>query len=344
MRIAIAVAAVAAVVSLVPFAVRSLGRQVEVAKSAPPTSLSQHSLDLAAALDKEPCDRSRVVELCEAVLRDGEPRYCLTRSDQFFDKCGDFWRLRWLTYESHKRLSEWDAAVAEASKLVDYNPDDSDYRWWRGIAYAEKGDFAHAAEDYEQAIAIKPQITSIPFNLADAYRHLGRPCDGVFPLEELAYFHPEGAANARRRLAQLYDDPRCSDRRGTGQATIPYREGSRGLRSKVTINGVDAGEFVIDTGASTVAIGPERAKKLGLYYEGWPVERAKTASGITSARIGYLDEVEVQGVSARHVQCAVIDGLAAEDGLLGLSFLALFDMTTDKTKHVLQLVDHRAQP
>jgi hypothetical protein len=63
-------------------------------------------------------DRQKIVQLCDALLRDGEPRYCLTRSEAFFTRCGDFWRLRWLTYEAHKRLSGWDPAIAEVTRLI----------------------------------------------------------------------------------------------------------------------------------------------------------------------------------------------------------------------------------
>jgi tetratricopeptide (TPR) repeat protein len=114
------------------------------------------------------------------LLRDGEPRRCLTRAEAFFTRCGECWRLRWATHAAHKRLSEWDPAIADATGLVAQFPDDRDDRIWRGLAYAEKGDTLHAVADYEQALAIEPRLADVPFNLADAYRKLGRPCDGTF--------------------------------------------------------------------------------------------------------------------------------------------------------------------
>jgi predicted aspartyl protease len=47
-------------------------------------------------------------------------------------------------------------------------------------------------------------------------------------------------------------------------------------------------------------------------------------------------------VRARHVECAVIDDLVGPEGLLGLSFLARFEMHADPSKGVLTLVDRRA--
>jgi len=321
---------------------RTVERSASVVEKAAGPAMSEQAAALSAALDKEPCDRGKIVQLCESLLRDGEPRLCLTRSEAFFTRCGEFWRLRWATYAAHKQLSEWDPAIADATGLVTQFPDDRDYRIWRGLAHAEKGDTLHAVADYEQALAIEPRLADVPFNLADAYRKLGRPCDGIFPLEQLSFYNPERDANARRRLRELYDDPQCSDRMGTGKATLRFGSGARRVTSKVTLNGATPANLIVDTGASTVVLGGQLAARLGLRYDQWPARRAATAGGLRDVRIGYLDEVTVQGVSARHVECAVTNDLVGAEGLLGLSFLARFEMHSDPSKGVLTLVDRRA--
>jgi aspartyl protease family protein len=321
---------------------RTVEKSASVVEKAAAPVMSEKTAELSAALDREPCDRGKIVQLCESLLRDGEPRQCLTRAEAFFTRCGDFWRLRWATYAAHKGLSEWDPAIADATGLVTQFPDDRDYRIWRGLAYAEKGDTLHAIADYEQALAIEPRLADVPFNLADAYRKLGRPCDGIFPLEQLSFYNPERDANARRRLRELYDDPQCSDRLGTGKATLRFGSGARRVTSKVTLNGATPANLIVDTGASTVVLGSQLAARLGLRYDQWPARRAATAGGLRDVRIGYLDEVTVQGVSARHVECAVTEDLVGAEGLLGLSFLARFEMHSDPSKGILTLVDRRA--
>lgn len=313
-----------------------------VKQAAPPVVMSGKTGELSVALDKEPCDRQKIVQLCDSLLGDGQPRVCLTRAEAFFARCGEFWRLRWPTYAAHKQLSEWDAAIADASRLVTQFPDDHDYLVWRGLAYVDKADLPHAISDYEQAIAIEPRLTDVPFNLADAYRDVGRPCDGIFPLEQLSFYNPDRDDNARRRLRQLYDDPKCADRMGTGKATIRFGSRARRVTSKVTINQAQPAELIVDTGASTVLLSAPLATRLGLPYDQWPVQRAVTAGGVREVRIGYLEEVTVQGVSARHVECAVTDDMPGVEGLLGLSFLARFEMHTDPGKGILTLVDRRA--
>jgi aspartyl protease family protein len=223
-RLFLTAALLLAVAAAVPFGYRAVKTKID---SGEPLTFSAKLAPLYDSLEKEPCNRDKIVPFCDELIAEGEPRYCLKRADAFFAKCGEFLRLRWLTYESHKRLSEFDAAISEATRLVDAYPDDKDYRWWRGIAYESKGDFAKAAEDYEQAIAIEPRLTGIPFNLAMAYQKLGRPCDGIFPLEQLTFHHPDRAENARRRLAELYDDPRCREhlaRHPARRRLEPHRE------------------------------------------------------------------------------------------------------------------------
>lgn len=321
---------------------RVVEKSASVAEKTTAPVMSEETTALSAAIDKEPCDRAKIVPLCDSLIRDGEPRLCLTRADAFFTRCGDYWRLRWATYAAHRQLSEWEPAIAEATALVTQFPDDRDYRIWRGLAYAEKGDTLHAVADYEQALAIEPKLGDVPFNLADGYRKLGRPCDGIFPLEQLAFYYPDRDANARRRLRELYDDPQCSDRMGTGKATLRFGTGARRVTSRVTLNGTASADLIVDTGASTVVLGRPLAARLGLHYDQWPARRATTAAGLRDVRIGYLDSVTVQGVSARHVECAVIEDLVGPEGLLGLSFLARFEMHADPSKGVLTLVNRRA--
>src|SRR3954467_2440216 len=46
------------------------------------------------------------------------------------------------------------------------------------------------------------------------------------------------------------------------------------------------------------------AARLGLRHDQRPARRAATAGGLRDVRFGYREEVTVQGVSARHVECA----------------------------------------
>ena len=165
---------------------------------------------LVDALEKEPCDKGRLVKLLDEMVGAGDYRGTLSRADTFFQKCGDLPRARWLTYEAHKRLSEYDAAVAEATKLIDSDRYDRDFWWWRGNAYTLKGDHEKALADFQEVQKLCPTCT-VGWQIADATEKLGRPCEGIAALEQVATNHPDARDidQLRRRIALLQERPDC---------------------------------------------------------------------------------------------------------------------------------------
>ncbi len=88
-----------------------------------------------------------------------------------------------------------------------------------------------------------------------------------------------------------------------------------------TINGLTF-NFLVDTGASAVAMHREDARRLGLNYrlEGAPVY-VGTASGRAQAFRISLDRVQVGEITLRNVEGYVIEGGGGGHILLGMSFL-----------------------
>ncbi|MFT3769364.1 MAG: aspartyl protease family protein [Minicystis sp.] len=283
---------------------------------------------LSEQLDKEPCDRRKIIELGETMLRAGDGRGTLKRSEAFLQKCGDYPRLRWLTYEAHKQLSEWDQATAEATKLIESSPYDADYFGWRGIVYEQKGDLDHAAEDFRQAIVLKPRLGDLPINLANIYEKQGKPCDAVFPLEQVVYHHPDArnVGAIRARIDDLLAKGGCASMAGEGRAQIKVNPGESVLRVTARLGGKENGTFVIDTGASYVTITQSLADRIKADTNRAPKVMLQTANGARTGHIVVLETVEVQGVKAARVPAVVVDDLGGVDGLLGLSFLSRFDL------------------
>ncbi|MBH8579219.1 TIGR02281 family clan AA aspartic protease [Halomonas pacifica] len=83
-------------------------------------------------------------------------------------------------------------------------------------------------------------------------------------------------------------------------------------------------EFMIDTGASYVALSEELAERLGLAVgaSAW----FQTASGRSRGYLTTLDEVALGGLSARRVRGAINPGMSPDLALLGMSFLNHFDI------------------
>jgi len=79
---------------LSPTIYRSASKKLTDIRDGAPAIYKGKLAPLAEALDKEPCDRRKIVDFCDELLAEGEPQYCLVRADRFFAQCGDYVRLR----------------------------------------------------------------------------------------------------------------------------------------------------------------------------------------------------------------------------------------------------------
>ena len=289
------------------------------------------------SLGEVSCDRVNVLKQCNDLILSGKSRSCLVLSDEFFKKCGNYDELHTYRNIAARHLSEWNTALESANQLIEAYRDNANPHWVRGSTYEEKGDFRLAVEDFEQSLALMPAAIQPPFQLANLYQRLGEPCSGISPLEQYSYYHPDQSENANRILKKLYSDPKCSTMRGNGKAKIHISQEGRSITSKAVINGVHSGKFIIDTGASLMALSSNFAKKIGIDYHKWPVRMMGTANGAANGYFGYLDHVAIQGVEARHIQTVVLNELADVDGLLGLSFLSRFKIEMDAEQGYISL-------
>lgn len=82
---------------------------------------------------------------------------------------------------------------------------------------------------------------------------------------------------------------------------------------------------LVDTGATTVALTPDDARRAGVDLEMLVYNRdVNTAQGVTQAAAVVLDHVSVAGAEIDHVQALVVPhGLSAS--LLGMSYLGRLD-------------------
>lgn len=99
--------------------------------------------------------------------------------------------------------------------------------------------------------------------------------------------------------------------------------------SNGSINGA-AVRFLVDTGATLIALNGSQARRLGIDFKkhGKPIP-ISTASGNT---LGYritLDRVKVGDIELFSVEAAVLDGSEPHEALLGMSFLGRLEMQND---------------
>jgi len=95
-------------------------------------------------------------------------------------------------------------------------------------------------------------------------------------------------------------------------------------------------KFLIDTGATNVAMSAKDARKLGIQYrlDGTPV-KTHTASGIANAWAIELKTVQLGQLKERNVQGIVIDGDYPRHVLLGMAFLNRMKVEKEGNKMII---------
>ncbi len=102
------------------------------------------------------------------------------------------------------------------------------------------------------------------------------------------------------------------------------KEGDGHFWATAYVNGEPV-KFLVDTGASLVALSLRDARKIGLDTDKLEQNaEVRTAAGRVKAAITTINRIEIDGVTVKNVQAVIIDkGL--EHSLLGMSFLNRLD-------------------
>jgi aspartyl protease family protein len=96
-------------------------------------------------------------------------------------------------------------------------------------------------------------------------------------------------------------------------------------RTTGVVNGFSV-DFLVDTGAFTVALNGATARRLGLdFYRGERIP-ITTASGYDMGYKITLDSIQIEGIKLYNVAGVVIDGPEPRVALLGMSFLGQLDI------------------
>jgi len=116
---------------------------------------------------------------------------------------------------------------------------------------------------------------------------------------------------------------------------VRVMQDAQGLyRYEGKING-HAVNFVIDTGASIVALSSVTAEKIGLNYKNNAPAMVETASGKTKGFQVMLDIVILGGITVYNIPAVVIVGESPRDVLLGEGFLKRVEI--NNSHHLLEL-------
>ena len=92
-----------------------------------------------------------------------------------------------------------------------------------------------------------------------------------------------------------------------------------------SINGRSV-RFLVDTGATTVAMNSEIARSLGIDFTSGQVGQSNTAGGLVKSYLVSLDRVKVGAIEVRNVRASVLEGIYPAYVLLGMSYLSEVEM------------------
>ena len=100
------------------------------------------------------------------------------------------------------------------------------------------------------------------------------------------------------------------------------------------VNGIPV-QFIIDTGATSVALSTAEARRIGINYLAGTPGRAATANGTVAMYRVKLDSVRIGDIVMNNVDGTVLDGAGLSVALLGMSFLNRTHMVRDGDKLTL---------
>ena len=124
-------------------------------------------------------------------------------------------------------------------------------------------------------------------------------------------------------------------RAADARPTLTLNEVRAGLfATPVSVNGVSL-PFLVDTGATNVAIDTGMAQRIGLNYRNGSPGMAGTANGPVRAWRVKLDQVSAGPIILYNVDATVLEGPGLGVGLLGMSFLNRVEIKRDGETLVL---------
>ncbi|WP_297527988.1 retropepsin-like aspartic protease family protein [Thiohalobacter sp.] len=150
-----------------------------------------------------------------------------------------------------------------------------------------------------------------------------------------ARFRHEGR-ELRVRLGARARELGEAARADAGAQVVIWRDRGGMFRTIGSINGFPV-KFLVDTGASMIAMNGDQARRLGIDFrvEGEPV-RVMTASRAEPAWRIRLDRVRVGSIELNNVEAVVLEGPNPRELLLGMSFLGRLRLANEGDHLVLR--------
>ena len=289
-------------------------------------------------LSRERCDQQAIVNLGKALEQSGYRREAATAHVSFSDSCGGHASSLRTAVNILIKLSDYAAAGTLASKLIELEPFNDNGYFLRAVANDRGAKPKKAIDDYVTAIELfgdKSRIASVSYyGLARSYEKLGQFCDAALSIDAWVALNPgqHDTSQTRAMISSYATKGACSgSMTKAGHEVFPITRHNNIITLPVVINGT-RGTFVLDTGATYVALKSGFAQKAKVEIDQESSIRLTTANGLTEGKRGRAKIIQLRSLQAHDVPIIIQAdnrGMYGDsvDGLLGMSFLSRFDVT-----------------
>ncbi|MCR6736613.1 MAG: retroviral-like aspartic protease family protein [Afipia sp.] len=285
-------------------------------------------------LQREPCDREAILPLVKLLVSVGYPRDGATAARKFGERCGHNSQLLEEAYAALTRINDFSSAVAVANEMIKLDQARSRYRYLRGTAYEGMKNPRGALSDYVSALQLFTDLSNVSvsefYRISRMYAAIGRYCDAITPLEMYISYNvtKRQTPQLTKMITEYANDGNCRASYASGSDKVWITQNNI---VDVTINGVKA-RMIVDTGASMVSITPGLAARARILPDEQNLMTFQVVGGTVQSAPGYAQLIQVGQTSATSVPVAISVGRETAfgdqiDGLLGMTFLARFNVT-----------------
>lgn len=318
------------IVGLAVFGLIVVGKGSEKSK-APPDAAGADKDPYIATLketrDLAPCDQEAVRKLVLELMEQKRYADAVDDATAYFAKCDEFPRLRSNVIYALHQLGRNAEAIKHETAMIDRDPYDSDYWWWRGEDHGRTDAHEPGLADYRQSIANSDgsnYSNAAVRRILDTAGPAGRPCEGVAAMHYFIAVHGGRlGSDLLQRTRGLDQTSGCAAKRGSGTFALPPP--GEEVKLDVVANG-QTGVFLVETRAGTTVVSPAFAQRAGITGRAGSIQSIAVGAVRTGApATATLILGGASGATAPDTELVIADGLpAGVDGVIGLSALWKF--------------------
>ncbi len=202
-----------------------------------------------------------------------------------------------------------------------------------GIVYERTGQWEDAIQEFQAALALRPNWYEIHLKLARLYERIGRPDEAANEFEKI-FRLSQNAAHLQRRMefpdaTRLWSEILRLRGEHTRKTIVQLQQAGQQYVIDARLNDHIPAVVIIDKQADYTIISEHVAQQLGLQVNAQTSEFWFQFRGESyAAPLVNLSSVKVGGVEVRNVAALIwnLSGYPGVDGVLGNSFLKHFEM------------------